>query len=386
MRLARKLDNLPPYLMAEANRRIAAMRDKGVDVVNLGIGNPDMPTPDFILDACDRALRDPHNHGYPNYYGLPELREAFANYYERRFGIALDPAEEVVPLIGSKEGLVHLTNVLCNPRDIVMIPDPGYPVYRISAILADAEVYAIPLLEENGYLPDLDAIPPWVAERARLMWLNYPNNPTAAVANRSFFSRVVDFARANGVVVAHDNAYADVTYDGYVAPSFLQVAGAKEVGVEFYSLSKTYNMAGWRVGAVLGNAEVVQAVARVKTNVDSGIFTPIQCAAVAALEGDQSWTAERNQVYQRRRDRVVDALHSAGIRANLPRASLYVWGSTPARSTSMEFCLRLLEETGVWLTPGSGFGKQGEGYFRLSLAVPDERLGEAVNRLSSFKV
>jgi LL-diaminopimelate aminotransferase len=357
-----------------------------VDVVNLGIGNPDMPTPDYILDACNRALRDPNNHGYPNYYGILELRQAFASYYERRFGIGLDPEQEIVPLIGSKEGLVHLTNCLCNPRDIAMVPDPGYPVYRIAAILADADVYSVPLLEENGYLPDLDAVPPWVAERARLLWLNYPNNPTAAVANHSFFSRVVEFAREHDILVAHDNAYANVTYDDYVAPSFLEVEGAKDVGVEFYSLSKTYNMAGWRVGVVVGNAEAVQAVARVKTNVDSGIFTPIQYAAIAALEGDQSWTLERNTVYQRRRDRVIEALHSAGIRAKLPRASLYVWGSVPGRSTSMEFCLRLLEETGVWLTPGSGYGKQGEGYFRLSLAAPDERLDEAVTRLSSFKV
>lgn len=385
MRLASKLENLPPYLMAEANRRIAAMRAKGVDVIDLGMGNPDLPTPDFIVEALCNAARDPKNHGYPNYYGIPELRQGFAHLYARRWNVSLDPAKEVVPLIGSKEGLVHLTNVLCNPGDIVLVPDPGYPVYRIAAILAGADVYPVPLLEENNYLPDLDAIPLWVAKRARLLWLNYPNNPTSAVANTSFFARVIEFARQYGIVVAHDNAYADVCFDGYRAPSFLEVDGAKEVGVEFYSLSKTYNMAGWRVGAVVGNADVVQAVARVKTNVDSGIFTPIQHAAVAALGGDQSWIQERNAIYQHRRDLVMEALRAAGIRAAVPKASLYVWGSVSGPGSSMEFSLRLLEQTGVWLTPGSGFGEQGEGYFRLSLAAPDDRLSEAVRRLAEFK-
>jgi LL-diaminopimelate aminotransferase len=386
MRLAQKLQNLPPYLQAEANRRIAAMRAQGVDVINLGIGNPDMPTPDSIVEALCEAAHDPRNHGYPNYYGIPELRQAFASYYRRRFGIALDLDSEVVPLIGSKEGLVHLTNVLCDPGDIVLCPDPAYPVYRIAAILAGADVYAVPLLEENGYLPDLDAIPQWVAKRAKLLWLNYPNNPTAATANLSFFSRALEFARAYDIVLAHDNAYADVTFDGYVAPSLLQVEGAKETAVEFCSLSKSYNMAGWRVGALVGRSEVTKAVARVKTNVDSGIFTPIQYAAITALETDQAWIHERNLVYHRRRDRAVDALQSSGIRVNKPKASLYVWGSVPGRYTSMDFCLHLLEETGVWMTPGSGFGEQGEGYFRLSLAAPDDRLDEAIKRLASFKV
>jgi len=386
MRLAQKVASLPVYLQAEAKRRIAEMRARGVDVIDLGIGNPDLPTPDFVVEALCQAARDPRNHGYPNYYGIPELRQAFARYYGRRFGVSLDPETEVVPLIGSKEGLVHLTNVLCNPGDVVLVPDPAYPVYRIAAILAGADVYPVPLLEENSYLPDLEAIPTWVLERARLLWLNYPNNPTAAIANLSFYERVVNFAREYNLVVASDNAYADVCFDGYLAPSFLQVKGAKEVGVEFYSLSKTYNMAGWRVGAVVGNAEVVQAVARVKTNVDSGIFTPIQYAAVAALESDPAWVAGRNQIYQRRRDRVLEALQTAGIHAPSPKAGLYIWGNVAGRCTSMEFCLRLLEETGVWLTPGSGFGEQGEGYFRLSLTAPDERLDEAVRRLAAFRV
>lgn len=385
MRLASKLNNLPPYLMAEAKKRIAAQRAKGVDVIDLGMGNPDLPTPGFIVEALQRSAEDPTNHGYPNYYGIPALRQGFAHLYARRFNVCLDAEKEVVPLIGSKEGLVHLTNVICDPGDIVLVPDPGYPVYRIAAILAGADVYPVPLLEENSYLPDLDAIPTWVVKRSRLLWLNYPNNPTAAVANTSFFARVVDFAQANGIVVAHDNAYADVAFDGYVPPSFFEVPGARDVGVEFYSLSKTFNMAGWRVGAVLGNAEVVQAVARVKTNVDSGIFTPVQHASVAALEGDQAWVAERNQVYQRRRDQVIAALRSAGISAGVPKASLYVWGSVTGHGTSLDFCLRLLEKTGVWLTPGSGFGEHGEGYFRLSLAAPDDRLDEAVRRLAEFK-
>ncbi len=385
MRLAQKVASLPVYLQAEAKRRIAEVQSRGVDVIDLGIGNPDLPTPDFIVEALYQAARDPRNHGYPNYYGIPELRQALARYYARRFGVSLDPETEVVPLIGSKEGLVHLTNVLCNPGDVVLVPDPAYPVYRIAAILAGADVYPVPLLEENSYLPDLGAIPTWVLERARLLWLNYPNNPTAAIANLSFYERVVNFAKEYNLVVASDNAYADICFDGYLAPSFLQIQGAKEVGVEFYSLSKTYNMAGWRVGAVVGNAEVVQAVGRVKTNVDSGIFTPIQYAAVAALKSDPSWVAERNRIYQHRRDRVLGALQAAGIRAPVPRASLYIWGNVAGRCTSMEFCLRLLEETGVWLTPGNGFGEQGEGYFRLSLTAPDERLDEAVRRLTGFR-
>lgn len=385
MQLAHKLANLPPYLMAEANRRIAAKQAQGIDVINLGIGNPDLPTPEWVVEALCRAARDPRNHGYPNYYGIPELREAFARYYARRFGVELDPAREVVPLIGSKEGLVHLTNVLCNPGDIVLVPDPAYPVYRIAAILAGADVYPVPLLEEHGYLPDLDAIPDWIARRARLLWLNYPNNPTAAVADTAFFARAVDFARRYNLVLAHDNAYADVAFDGYRPPSLLEVPGAREVGVEFYSLSKTFNMAGWRVGAVLGNAEVVQAVARVKTNVDSGIFTPIQLAAVAALESDPEWVQQRNLIYQRRRDRVMAALQAAGIRAQKPRAGLYIWGRVSGNLSSMDFCLRLLDETGVWVTPGSGFGERGEGYFRLALTEPDDRLEEAVRRLASFR-
>ena len=386
MRLAQKLQDLPPYLMAEANRRIAAKRAAGVDVINLGIGSPDLPPPESIIAALCRSAQDPRNHGYPNYYGLPELRQAFSHYYSRRFGVEVDPEGEVAPLIGSKEGLVHLTHILCNPGDIVLVPDPAYPVYRIAAILSGADVYPVPLLEENDYLPDLDAIPTWVARRARLLWLNYPNNPTAAVTNTSFFARAVEFAHTHDLVVAHDNAYAEITYDGYAAPSLLEVPGAREVGVEFCSLSKTYNMAGWRVGAIVGSGEVVQAVSRVKTNVDSGIFTPIQHAAVAALEGDQSWIAERNQVYQRRRDRVIGALRVAGIRAQLPRGSLYIWGSVSGRASSLEFCLRLLDETGLWMTPGSAFGEQGEGYFRLALTEPDERLDEAVHRLAEFRV
>ncbi|MBN1484111.1 MAG: LL-diaminopimelate aminotransferase [Chloroflexia bacterium] len=383
--LAQKLHNLPPYLQAEANRRIASMRAQGVDVINLGIGNPDMPTPDFVVEALYRAAQNPRYHGYPNYYGIAELRQAFAHYYKRRFDVDVDFEREIIPLIGTKEGLVHLTNVLCNPGDIVLVPDPGYPVYRIAAILAGADVYAVPLLEENGYLPDLDAIPAWVAQRSKLLWINYPNNPTAATADQGFFAQAIEFGLTHNVVIAHDNAYADVTFEGYVPPGFLELEGAKQVGVEFYSLSKTYNMAGWRVGALLGNADVVQAVARVKTNVDSGIFTPVQYAAMAALEGDQSWVAERNRIYQARRDRALDMLQSVGIHVTPPRAGLYIWGSVPPGYSSMEFCLKLLEETGVWLTPGSGFGEQGEGYFRLSLAAPDDRLDAAVQRLASFK-
>jgi LL-diaminopimelate aminotransferase len=381
LRGARRIAELPPYLFAEVDRRIAEKRAQGHDVISLGIGDPDLPTPEFIVRALQRAAEDPPNHRYPDYYGLRELREAIAAWYQQRFGVTLDPDTEVLPLIGSKEGIAHLPTAWVDPGDLVLVPDPGYPVYSIGTLLANGEVYWLPLRAERGWLPDLRAIPAEVARRARVLWLNYPNNPTAAVAPLEFFREVVDFAWQHGILVCHDNAYSEVAYDGYRAPSFLEVEGAREIGVEFHSLSKTYNMTGWRIGMVVGNRTAIEALGRVKTNVDSGVFQAVQYAAIAALRGDQSWLEARNAHYQRRRDQVLAALCRMGIEAPAPRASLYVWARVPSGYTSIDFMLRLLDETAVVVTPGVGFGAAGEGYFRISLTTPDDRLTEALARL-----
>jgi LL-diaminopimelate aminotransferase len=383
---ARRIAALPPYLFAEVDRRIAEKRAQGHDVISLGIGDPDLPTPRYILDALDDAAEQPANHRYPDYYGLPEMRRAIAEWYAARFGVALDPDKEVIPLIGSKEGIAHMATAWVDPDDVVLVPDPGYPVFSIGTMLSNGEIHWLPLRPELGFLPDLSAIPAEVARRARILWLNYPNNPTAAIAPVEFFRQVVDFAWEHGILVCHDNAYSEVAYDGYRAPSFLQVDGAREIGVEFHSLSKTYNMTGWRIGMVVGNPVAIEALGRVKTNVDSGVFQPVQYAAIAALRGDQSWLAERNLIYQRRRDATLETLRRIGIEAPTPKASLYVWGSVPRSLKSVDFSLRVLDEIAVWITPGVGFGPAGEGFFRISLTIADDRLQEALARLERFQL
>jgi LL-diaminopimelate aminotransferase len=382
---ARRIAELPPYLFAEVDRRIAEKRAQGHDVISLGIGDPDLPTPEHIVRALEETAEQPANHRYPDYYGLRELRVAIAEWYAGRFGVALDADAEVLPLIGSKEGIAHLATAWVDPGDLVLVPDPGYPVYSIGTMLANGEVYWLPLRADHGFLPDLKAIPADVARRARVLWIGYPNNPTAAVAPLEFFRDVVDFAWEHGILVCHDNAYSEVAYDGYRAPSFLQVDGAREIGIEFHSLSKTYNMTGWRIGMVVGNRTAIEALGRVKTNVDSGIFQPVQYAGIAALRGDQTWLAGRNLHYQRRRDAVLATLSRIGLAAPTPRASLYVWGPVPAGTKSVDFSLRLLDETAVWITPGVGFGPAGEGYFRISLTTPDDRLEEALARLERLQ-
>ena len=384
-RTANRIANLPPYLFAEADRRIAAKRAAGFDVVSLGIGDPDLPTPGSVVEELKRTAEIAANHRYPEYYGLRELRQAIATWYQNRFGVDLHPDDEVVPLIGSKEGIFHMALAFIDPGDVALVPDPAYPVYGTGTMLAGGTPYLMPLLAENGFLPDLDAIPAPVLEKARLLWINYPNNPTSAIAPMEFFEKVIHFAKKHDLLVCHDNAYSDVCYDGYVAPSFLQLPGAKEVGVEFHSLSKTYNMTGWRIGMMVGNASAVSALGRVKTNVDSGIFQAVQYAGIAALTQDQSWLAERNMVYQRRRDRVLSVLHEIGIEAPTPRASLYIWARVPEGQTSLEFSLKLLDELAVWVTPGVGFGPSGEGFFRISLTTPDDRLDEGMRRLRALK-
>jgi LL-diaminopimelate aminotransferase len=385
VQLARRIEKLPPYLFVEISRKIAEKRAQGIDVVSFGIGDPDIPTPPHVIDALVEAARDPANHRYPETEGLPEFRRAVANWYERRFGLSLDPEREVLSLIGSKDGIGHIALCFIDPGDLALVPDPGYPVYSVGTLFAGGEPYYLPLREENGFLPDLDAVLPDVARRAKLLWLNYPNNPTGAVAGLDFFERTVAFARRYGLAVCHDGPYSEVAFDGYRPVSFLQAAGAREVGVEFHSLSKTYNMTGWRIGMAVGNATMIDALMRVKSNLDSGVPQAIQRMAIAALEGRQDCIEEHNAVYQRRRDRLVEALRAMGLVVQPPKASLYVWARVPQGYTSMGFAARLLDDAGVVVTPGVGYGAAGEGYVRLSLTIPDDRLEEGLRRLKGWR-
>jgi|YNPBryantNP2012_1023418.scaffolds.fasta_scaffold00318_19 LL-diaminopimelate aminotransferase len=359
-------------------------RKRGLDVIRLDMGDPDLPPPEEVIEVLTCSARVPHHHGYSSYRGLPVLRQAIAGYYEKRFGVTLDADTQVLPLIGSKEGIVHMAMACLDPGDLVLVPDPGYAPYTMGALLAGAEVYTFPLLAENGFLPDLDAIPAAIADRAALMWLNYPNNPTGATADLEFFAQAVDFARRHGLLLCHDAPYCDVCYDGYRAPSILQVRGAEEVAVEFNSLSKTFNMPGWRVGMAVGNTDAITALATIKSNVDSGMFHPVQEAAARALATDQAWIARRNAIYQERMEIVIRALERAGMETTRPRASLYVWAQVPRGWGSEQFALKLLEETGVVAAPGTFFGPAGEGYIRLSVTAPKERLQNAMERLCNF--
>jgi LL-diaminopimelate aminotransferase len=382
---AQRLDGFPPYVFASLGRRIAEMRGAGIDVIRLDIGSPDLPPASFILDELNEAARQPDKHGYGGYFGQPSLRQAMAVYYQRRFGVSLDPDTQVLPLIGSKEGIVNLALAFVNPGDLVLVPDPGYPAYSGGIRLAGGKVVTMPLLAENGFLPDLDRIPADVAAGAKLLWLNYPNNPTSAVATLEFFEKAVAFARAHGILVCHDAPYVDVTFDGYRPPSLLQVPDAHEVSIEFNSLSKTYNMAGWRVGMAVGNQDALAALGRLKSNVDSGLFLAIQSAAEVALTGDQSWLVERNAVYQHRRDIILEGITAAGLKAQTPQASLYVWARIPRGLSSFEFTDELLNQQAVSVAPGSAFGLQGEGFVRISLGQGTERIREAMERLQQWR-
>jgi LL-diaminopimelate aminotransferase len=385
VRLARRIEKLPPYLFVEISRKIAEKRAQGVDVVSFGVGDPDMPPPPHVIDALVEAARDPANHRYPETEGLPHFRRAVANWYERRFGLSLDPEREVLSLIGSKDGIGHVALCFIDPGDLALVPDPAYPVYAVGTLFAGGEPYHLPLREEDGFLPDLEAVPADVARRAKLLWLNYPNNPTGAVAGLDFFERAVAFARRHDLAVCHDGPYSEVAFDGYRPVSFLQAPGAREVGVEFHSLSKTYNMTGWRIGMAVGNAAMIDALMRVKSNLDSGVPQAIQRMAIAALEGPQDCIDAHNAVYQRRRDRLVEALRALGLSVQPPKASLYVWARVPRGYTSMGFAGRLLDEVGVVVTPGVGYGAAGEGYVRLSLTIPDDRLEEGLRRLAGWR-
>ena len=383
MKKADRIEQLPPYLFAEIDKKIRETVNKGVDVIKLGIGDPDRPTPQYIIDRMVEEVALPRNHGYPPDEGLPEFREAVSRYYSRRFKVDLDPDREVVPLIGSKEGIAHISSCFVNPGDINLVPDPGYPVYPIGTLFAGGEAYRMPLLEKNDFLPDLEEISDQVASKARLMFLNYPNNPTGAVASEEFFKKAVNFAKDHDIIICHDGAYLDIAFDGYKPVSFLEVPGAKEVGIEFGSLSKPFNMTGWRVGYAVGSPEVLEALYRYKTNIDSGNFKAVQYAGVEALDNPASkeQVDSMQKLYRERRDVVVKALQEAGCPLSVPQASFYVWAPVPEGYNSQDFVAYLLEETGVVVTPGKGFGEYGEGYFRIALTVEVERLEEAMGRI-----
>jgi LL-diaminopimelate aminotransferase len=369
----------------EIGRKIAEKKAKGEEVISFGIGDPDIPTPPHIIKRLCQAAQDPANHRYPESAGLPELRKTIAEWYKKRFDVSLDADREVLPLVGSKEGVAHIAWCFIDPGDIALVPDPAYPVYSVGTMLAGGEPYYMPLAAENDFLPNLDTIPAHVLEKAKLLWINYPNNPTGAVADIDFFNRVVKFAQQHDLAVCHDAPYSEVAFDSYQPVSFLQAEGAKEIGIEFHSLSKSYNMTGWRIGMAVGNAEMIDALRRVKSNLDSGVPQAIQYAAIEALTGPQDCIQEHNAIYQRRRDLVVDMLNSIGLEAKPPKASLYVWAKVPQGYTSVEFTNDLLEKVGVVVTPGTGYGSSGEGYIRVSLTIPDAGLVKGLSRLAGWR-
>lgn len=379
MRVAKRIETLPPYLFASLDRKLAAKRAEGVDVISLGVGDPDMPTPEHVVQAMRQAIADPATHRYPSYYGSIEFRSAVAAWYGRRFGVELDPETEVMALIGSKEGIGHVAFAYVDPGDEALVPDPGYPVYAASARLAGGTPVSLPAIGERGFVPDLSKAA--VSERTKTMWLGFPANPTAAVADLTTLEEAVAFSRAHDVRLLHDAAYCEITFDGYVAPSVLQVPGAKDVALEFGSTSKSYNMTGWRIGWAVGSPEAIEALGVVKTNLDSGPFTAVQRAAIAALEGPQEHLDELRATYQRRRDLVVGTLNELGWSLKPPLGSCYVWAPVPEGETSVGFADRLLDDVGVFVAPGNGYGDLGEGYVRFSLTVPDDRLSEAMERI-----
>jgi LL-diaminopimelate aminotransferase len=383
VKFAARLDAVPPYLFAELERKIAEKQRAGIDVISLGIGDPDLATPEPVVTALVSGARDPSTHRYPTNHGSHELRAAAAAFYWRRFGVELDPGSEIVPALGGKEAVGHIALVLLEPGDACLSPDPGYPPYTSGPLFAGAEVEYLPLEEANGFLPDLDAVSADVAGRANVLFLNYPNNPTGAIVEPGFFEHAVDFARANDLVVVHDNAYSEICFDGYRAPSFLETPGGKDVGVEIFSLSKGWNMTGWRTGLVAGNAEVVERYRQLKTNLDSGMFEAVQQATVAALTEAEGFPSEMSEVYRRRRDLVAGALAAIGLQVDPPKATPYFWVRVPEGYTSESFVELVLEEAAVIVSPGPAYGPSGEGYFRISLTVSDEQLGEAMQRIES---
>jgi LL-diaminopimelate aminotransferase len=383
---AERLKRLPPYLFAEIDRLRREVRARGVDVIDLGIGDPDIPTPSHVVEAIAKAAAMPENHRYPSYEGLLTFREAVAQWYSKRFGVTLDPQTEVLTLIGSKEGTGHMPLAFVNPGDVVLVPDPGYPVYQSGTLFAGGEPFLMPLKAERNFLPDLEAIPAGVLKRAKMIYLNYPNNPTAACAPLSFFEELVRFAERHQIIVCHDAMYSELCFDNFSPPSFLEAAGSKAVGIEFHSLSKTYSMTGWRIGFCVGNAQVLAGLGKVKSNVDSGVFQAVQYAGIAALTGPQDYVSMVRKIYQERRDIVIDGLRAMGWTVTPPKATFFVWAPVPKGLSATEVASRALQEAGVVITPGVGFGSQGEGFIRIALTVDKSRLAEAMKRLQTLRL
>ncbi len=383
---ADRINTLPPYLFATIDKLKSEKIEQGVDVIDLGVGDPDHPTPEHIIKALCDAVQDPSTHQYPSYVGMPSFREAVSQWYKRTFGIELDPEKEVLALIGSKEGIAHTPLAFINHGDVALVPDPAYPVYKIGTMLADGTPHIMPLLSENDFKPDLDSIDSTTTKKSKLMFINYPNNPTSAVADMKFFKEVVDFATDNDIIVCHDNAYSEMTYDGFRTPSLLEVEGAMDIGIEFHSLSKTYNMTGWRIGFAVGNADVLKGLGEVKTNVDSGAFMAVQMAGIIAMTGPQGCVQYMRKIYKERRDVLIAGLNELGISVTPPKATFYVWAPVPSGFNSLEFSKLLLERAGIVATPGTGFGDYGEGYIRFALTKPVERIKEAVERIRMLEI
>lgn len=383
---ASRLSQLPPYLFKEIDRLKAEVEAKGVDVINLGVGDPDQPTPDFVVKALKESAGNPAHHQYPSYVGMQSFRVAAADWCKRRFNLDLDPSSEIITMIGSKEGIAHFPLAYLNEGDVALIPTPGYPVYHSATLFAGGTSHFMPLVEENNYLPDYDAIPADVLAKAKIMFLNYPNNPTGAIADKAFFEKTVAFAKKHNIIVAHDAAYSEMSYDGYRPISFLEVDGARDIGIEFHSLSKSFNMTGWRIAFAIGNADIINAFGQVKSNIDSGAFNPIQEAGIEAMNRDQEFIPSMQKLYQERRDVLVAGLKEKGLEVEPPKATFYIWCKTPKGMTSSEFTSLLLQEAGIVTTPGSGFGDPGEGYVRFALTVSKERLAEAVDRIKKISI
>ena len=383
---ADRIKNLPPYLFAKIDQMKGEMQKKGADIIDLGVGDPDRPTPPHIIKAFQEAARDPRNHCYPSYTGMIEFRKAVAKWYQERFQVTLDPQSEVISLIGSKEGIAHVPLAFINPDDTVLIPDPGYPVYSSATLFAGGHAHCMPLIKENNFLPDFSAIPEETLKKAKLMFLNYPNNPTAATADLSFFEEAVKLAHRYQIILCHDAAYTELCFDEFKPPSILEIPGARDVAIEFHSLSKTYNMTGWRIGSAVGNPDIIAALGQVKTNIDSGVAQAIQTAGIAALQGDQTPLSEMRTIYQERRDVLVTGLKEAGLEVETPKATFYLWITTPPGFTSAEFTAHLLTKAAIVTTPGNGFGDSGEGYIRMALTVDKERMAEVVRRIKDLKL
>ena len=385
MQFSERMNRVPPYLFVQISRKIAEKKAQGIEVISFGIGDPDIPTPDYVVDALGDASHDPPNHRYPESEGLPEFREGVADWYLRRFGVQLDPEKEVISLIGAKEGIGHVAFCFLDAGDVALVPDPGYPVYAMGTLFAGGESYMLPLTEQNDWLPDLDAIPDDIARKAKLLWLNYPNNPTGAVTDLDYFSKAIEFAKTYDIAVMHDACYTEVAYDGYRPPSFLQAKGAMDVGIEFHSLSKSYNMTGWRIGMAVGNAEMIEALLTIKSNLDSGVPQAVQHMAIEAMKRPPESVDDRNNVYQARRDRIVPVLKDMGMKVESPKAGLYIWAGVPEGYTSAEFAEKLLEDTDVLMIPGGNYGAAGEGYVRLSITLQDELIDKALDRVAGWR-